>query len=250
MQAGSIFACLFSSIALYICVMIQHVFFDLDHTLWDFETNATQSLHDLYNQLQLQQQGVHSLPIFLEKYMHHNTIMWQKYHNGLITSSDLKWKRMAATLLEFKIGNETLAKQMAENFLSILPEKKGVIEYTFEILNYLQNKNYQLHLITNGFEVVQHRKLAASGLDKYFNHVITSEATGFIKPHKEIFDHALHVTNATVNNSIMIGDNIEADIIGAHNAGWKTIFANHINTTSPKEATYTIKHLKELENLL
>ncbi len=230
--------------------MLKNIFFDLDHTIWDFETNATQSIIDLHLQLNLEAKGVAPVQLFLEKYMYHNTIMWNKYHNGLITADDLKWKRMAATLLEFKIGDEKLAKQMAETFLTILPEKKVVFPYTFEILNYLQSKNYNLHIITNGFEKVQHRKLAASGLNKFFDQVITSEATGFVKPHKEIFDYALKVANATIENSIMIGDNIEADIIGAHKAGWKTIFANHINTAIPAEATFTITHLKELEAIL
>jgi putative hydrolase of the HAD superfamily len=230
--------------------MYKHIFFDLDHTIWDFETNATQSLRDLYIHLDLESIGISPLDKFLSQYMHHNVLMWDKYHKGLITSEDLKWKRMAATLLDFRIGDDGLAKQMSAKFLDILPEKKGVFEYTFEILDYLKSKNYELHLITNGFEKTQWRKLKSSGLDKYFTQVVTSEATGFVKPHKEIFDHALQVANATIEESIMIGDNIDADIIGAHTAGWKTIFVNHINTTAPTEATYTITHLKELENLL
>jgi putative hydrolase of the HAD superfamily len=230
--------------------MFQHIFFDLDHTIWDFETNATQSLKDLYTQLDLEAIGITPLEKFLTQYMHHNVVMWDRYHKGLITSEDLKWKRMAATLLDFRIGDDRLAKQMSAKFLEILPEKKAVFDYTFEILDYLKTKNYQLHLITNGFEVTQWRKLKSSGLDKYFTNVITSEATGFVKPHKEIFDHALKLANATLEESIMIGDNVDADIMGAHNAGWKTIFTNHTKAEVPKEATYTITHLKELESIL
>ncbi len=231
-------------------LMYTHLFFDLDHTIWDFEKNATQSLIDLYNFFALEKKGIAPIHLFLEKYMHHNTLMWEKYHKNQITAEELKWKRMAATLLEFKIADADLAKKMAVQFLEILPEKKAVFDYAFEILDYLKNKNYNLHLITNGFEVTQHRKLKASGLHKYFDKVITSEATGFVKPHKEIFDYALQIANATISNSIMIGDNIEADIKGAYNAGWHSIFANHINATTPKEATYSISHLKELESIL
>jgi putative hydrolase of the HAD superfamily len=230
--------------------MYKHIFFDLDHTLWDFETNAHQALKDLYIQLDLESIGVTPIEKFLTQYMHHNTIMWDRYHKGLIKSEELKWKRMAQTLLDFKIGDDALAKQMSAKFLEILPEKKGVFDYTFEILDYLQSKKYQLHLITNGFEDVQWRKLRSSGLDKYFTQVITSEATGFIKPNREIFDFALQAANATIAESIMIGDNIDADITGANNAGWKTIFANHINTKDTVDATYAITHLKELENIL
>lgn len=230
--------------------MYKHLFFDLDHTIWDFETNATEALKDLYQQLALQKMGIHSFDQFIATYLHHNTIVWNKYHNGEISAEELKWKRMHRTLVDFKIGNEKLAKDMALTFLDILPEKKGVFNYTFEILDYLQSKNYELHLITNGFEITQHRKLKASGLDKYFKEVITSEATGFIKPNKEIFDFALKMANANLKESIMLGDNIDADIIGAYNAGWNTIFVNHVDAAPPKEATFTINHLKELEHLL
>jgi putative hydrolase of the HAD superfamily len=229
--------------------MYKHIFFDLDHTIWDFETNAKESLKDLYYQMQLESKGVDSFENFIEKYLVHNTVMWEKYHRGEITAEELKWRRMHRTLVDFKIGNEDLAKEMAVQFLEILPEKKGVFEATYEVLDYLKSKNYQLHLITNGFEITQHRKLKSSGLDTYFTKVITSEATGFVKPNKEIYDHALLVTGATIHESIMIGDNVEADIKGAYNAGWQTVFANHINAEVPKEAHYTITHLKELEGI-
>jgi putative hydrolase of the HAD superfamily len=230
--------------------MLKHIFFDLDHTIWDFETNATDSLKDLYQLLNLQSKGIDSFDYFLKQYLHHNTLMWEKYHKGEITAQDLKWKRMHRTLVDFKIGDEKLAVQMSDAFLEILPEKKSVFPYTFEILDYLTNKNYSLHLITNGFEKTQHRKLSASGLDQYFELVITSETTGFVKPNKEIFDAALLAANTTVDKSIMLGDNVDADIKGAFDAGWKTIFVNHINAPIPDQATYTITHLKELENLL
>jgi putative hydrolase of the HAD superfamily len=230
--------------------MFEHVFFDLDHTIWDFETNAMESLKDLYRLLHLEKKGIGPEETFITRYLYHNELVWEQYHKGKISATELKWKRMHLTLVDFKIGDELLAKEMSETFLNILPEKKGVFPYTFEILTYLKNKNYRLHLITNGFEKTQERKLKSSGLDRYFTAVITSEATGFIKPHKEIFDHALKITGANTRNSIMIGDNIDADIIGAHNAGWVTVFTNHIRTKIPPEATYSIEHLKELESIL
>ena len=230
--------------------MIQHIFFDLDHTLWDFETNAHSALHDLYHQLHLARKGVTSFDLFIQKYLYHNELMWNKYHQGKISSDELKWKRMYVTLLEFKIGDEQLAKQMASTFLEILPEKKAVFVGAFETLDYLLAKKYKLHLITNGFEKTQHRKLASSGLAKYFTQVITSEATGFVKPNKEIFDYALQQANATTTNSIMIGDNIEADIKGAYNAGWQTVFANYVAAPIPQEASYTITALVQLQQIV
>ena len=135
-------------------------------------------------------------------------------------------------------------------FLEILPTKRNIFPHTIEILDYLKNKNYVLHLITNGFEKVQHGKLKNSKMDGYFNKVITSEQANSLKPNKEIFDYALQKANAKMEESIMIGDNIEADIKGAMNAGWDAIYVNHINV-EPKgvKPTFTIYNLVELEGI-
>jgi putative hydrolase of the HAD superfamily len=228
----------------------RHIFFDLDHTLWDFDSNARHSLADLHHQLALEEKGVTPFDTFFDRYIEHNNKLWDRYHKGFITSEDLKWKRMWRTLLDFKIGDEALARQMSEVFLEILPEKKGVFPYTFEILDYLTAKNYRLHLITNGFEKTQWRKLNSSGLAKYFDKVITSEGSGSVKPNKEIFDYALAQTGATLEESIMIGDNIVADIMGAITAGWDNVFVNHVQTDEFVPATHIITHLKELEGIL
>lgn len=144
---------------------------------------------------------------------------------------------MWRTLLDFKIGDEKLARQMGERFLDILPEKKGVFPHTFEILNYLRDKQYALHLITNGFEKTQWRKLNSSGLNIYFTEVITSEGSNSVKPQKEIFDFALQKAGARKEQSIMIGDNPDADIGGAVNAGWDSIFVNHTGAETPEGST-------------
>ena len=157
---------------------------------------------------------------------------------------------MWRTLLDFKIADEPLSKKMSSRFLEILPTKKEVFPYTIEILDYLTNKGYTLHLITNGFEKTQWSKLHHSGLQKYFNHVITSEASNSVKPQKEIFDYAMEKTKASISESIMIGDNLEADIAGALGIGMDCIFVNHTAITTEVKPTYTINHLKELEDIL
>ncbi len=230
--------------------MYKHIFFDLDHTLWDFETNAAQALQELYIHLDLEAKGITPYPLFQQQYLHHNALYWGQYHKQLITAQDLKWQRMAATLQDFRIHDTALAKQMSAKFLELLPIKKEIFPYTKEILNYLLSKQYTLHLITNGFEDTQWRKLKSSGLDTYFTHVITSESTGYIKPQREIYDHAITIAKATADESIMIGDNVDADIKGAANAGWHSIYVNYNNTTAPAEATYTVTQLKELEQIL
>ena len=227
----------------------KHLFFDLDHTLWDFDTNAKETLVEIYHFYHLEKKGVLSFENFYRHYLHHNEILWDRYHKGFITSEDLKWKRMWRTLLEFKIADESLSREISEKFLSILPTKQILFPYTIEILDYLKKKDYVLHLITNGFEKTQWSKLNNSGLGHYFTHVITSEASNSLKPKKEIFDYALNKAGATISESIMLGDNLDADIQGAINAGMDSVFVNHINASTHLNPTYTIKHLKELEEI-
>lgn len=228
----------------------RHLFFDLDHTLWDFDTNSKEALKDIYHDHQLDQRGIDQFNHFFERYSFHNHLLWERYAKGQIKQDELRWKRMYLAMLDFKLADEKLARTMGMAFLDILPNKNKLFPYTHEILTYLKEKGYSLHLITNGFEQVQQHKLNKSNIDNYFNEMITSEVSNSLKPNKEIFDYALNKTGATVKNSIMIGDNLEADIQGGINAGMDTIFVNHVNATAYIQPTYTIVHLKELESIL
>lgn len=228
----------------------RHLFFDLDHTLWDFDANAMETLADVYKELDLQAAGINDFDLFCKHYLHHNAILWDRYHHGYISSDDLKWKRMWRTLLEFKNGSEELARKMSGYFLDVLPTKQNLFPYTHEILRHLKEKEYKLHLITNGFEKTQWRKLDNSKLGQYFEEVITSETSNSVKPNKEIFEYALRITGAELTHSIMIGDNLDADIKGAINAGMDSIFVNHIKSDlKGLQPTYVIHHLKELEEI-
>jgi putative hydrolase of the HAD superfamily len=227
----------------------KHLFFDLDHTLWDFDANAKESLAELYAIFSLLERIKTPFEDFYPKYLFHNEILWDRYHKGLITADELKWKRMWRTMLDFKIADEPLARELSAKFLEILPTKKLLFPYTIEILDYLKEKQYVLHLITNGFEKTQWSKLNNSGLGGYFTHVITSETSNSLKPKKEIFEYAMEKANATLSDSIMIGDNLDADIQGAMNAGMDSVFVNHINIATELKPTYTITHLKELESI-
>jgi len=227
----------------------KHLFFDLDHTLWDFDANAHETLIEIYALFELEKKGVVPFADFNKLYKIHNEILWDRYHKGFVTGEELKWKRMWRTLLEFKIGDEALAKAMSEKFLEILPTKKLLFPYTIEVLDYLREKKYDLHLITNGFEKTQWSKLNNSGLYTYFTHVVTSEASNSIKPKKEIFDYAMNKAGAELHQSIMLGDNLDADIQGAMNAGMDNIFVNHVNVTTLLKPTYTVKSLNELKSI-
>ena len=228
----------------------RHLFFDLDHTLWDFDANAMETLADVYKELDLRSAGVDDFDLFCKHYLHHNAILWDRYHHGYISGEDLKWKRMWRTLLEFKNGSEELARKMSGYFMEVLPTKQNLFPYTHEILCHLKEKEYKLHLITNGFEKTQWRKLDNSKLGHYFEEVITSEGSNSVKPNKEIFEYALRITGAELTHSIMIGDNLDADIKGAINAGMDSIFVNHIKgDLKGIQPTYVIHHLQELEEI-
>lgn len=228
----------------------KDLFFDLDHTLWDFETNSKECIQELYNRYELAGLGIIDFDGFYDTYSAHNHRLWDRYSKGFIKQEELRWKRVYLSLLDFKVANEKLSKEISEAYLEILPNKTNLFPYTIEVLNYLKNKDYRMHLITNGFESVQFKKINNSGLSDYFIEVITSEASNSLKPHKDIFEYALKNAKARVSESIMIGDNESADIQGGINIGMDTIFVNHIQAVPTVPATYTITHLKELEAIL
>jgi putative hydrolase of the HAD superfamily len=227
----------------------KDLFFDLDHTIWDFELNSKETLWDLHLKYELEAKGINNFDEFYSIYSVHNHRLWDRYSKGFIKQEELRWKRIYLSLLDYKIADEALSKEMSVDYLTILPDKKNLFPYTIEILEYLKNKDYTMHLITNGFESVQFKKIKNSNLADYFTEVITSEASNSLKPNKEIFEYALKVSNANVETSIMIGDNEDADIQGAINAGMDSIFVNHLQIQPTVPATHTITHLKELENI-
>jgi putative hydrolase of the HAD superfamily len=152
--------------------------------------------------------------------------------------------------LEFKCGDEKLSRQLSTEYLEILPGKNRLFPHTLEILEYLKKKEYKLHLITNGFEKVQWRKLNNSNIGQYFSSVITSELACCLKPNKQIFDFAIGKAGCCYNESLMLGDNLDADIRGAMGAGMDTVFVNHSREETELKPTYIIYHLKELEDIL
>jgi len=227
----------------------QHLFFDLDHTLWDFEANARETLLELHESLQLAIRGIDDFDLFHKNYLAHNEKLWDRYRNGLIKQDELRLKRMSLSLLDFKIADATLSMEMSSRFLDLLPTRTILFPYTKEILLYLKERGYDLHLITNGFEKTQHSKLYHSGLSVFFQEIITSETSNSLKPNKEIFEFAFRKTGALPTNSIMIGDSIEVDIQGAINAGIDQVFVNYQQAATEIKPTYTVNSLKELEEI-
>ncbi|MBX2889117.1 MAG: YjjG family noncanonical pyrimidine nucleotidase [Ferruginibacter sp.] len=228
----------------------KHLFFDLDHTLWDFNKNAASSLSHLFIQFNLDSVLGVSFDAFFQQYSIHNNLLWARYQNGYISAQELKWKRMWRTLLDFKIADEVLAHKLSDEYLALLPTRTLLFPNTIEVLEYLKQKKYQIHLITNGFENTQRTKINSSGLAPYLSHVITSERSNSLKPKIEIFEFAFKMAGTNAGESIMIGDNLDADIAGAQNAGMDSIYVNHEGGESSDLPTYTIHHLKQLEEIL
>ena len=227
----------------------RHLFFDLDHTLWDFEANARATLEVLYSNLELAARGVNDFELFYRNYLAHNDKLWERYRKGYIKQDELRVKRMWLSLLDFKIADDELSRKMSVQFLDLLPTRTILFPGTKEILAYLAGKGYTLHLITNGFEKTQHNKLMYSGLKSFFQEVITSEGSGSLKPNKGIFEFALQKCGALASESIMIGDSIEVDIVGAMSAGIDQVYVNHLDIAPEIKPTYTVNSLKELEDI-
>lgn len=225
------------------------IFFDLDRTLWDFETNSHETISELSEKHKLLEKGVESVSHFITEYLQINEQLWDDYRKGLIDKNTLRYDRFYRTLLKFNIDDKPLSQAIGNDYVDISPLKTGLFPHTKEVLGYLNNK-YKLHIITNGFEEVQHVKIKNCGIEKYFDQVITSERAGYKKPDVRIFEYSLETVNANAESSLMIGDSLEADIIGARNAGMHQVFFNPQKETHSEKITYEINSLNELLNFL
>lgn len=228
----------------------KQIFFDLDHTLWDFEMNSRECLQDMFGEFSLQQRGIPDFGAFHQSYAGHNQRMWERFRKGYITREELRWKRLFHTLLDFRIGDQRLVRDLSVRYLELLPTKTHLFPDTVEVLDYLKAKGYPLHLITNGFEETQHLKLRHSGIGGYFTCIVTSESAGCLKPQREIFEHALNRSRCAANEAIMIGDTLEVDIEGARNAGIDQVYFNPAKPPKGIRPTYTIQRLSALRDIL
>lgn len=217
--------------------------------MWDFEKSAEQAFEEIYNNQKLFKKGIPSVKEFHDKYTIHNNRLWDQYRKGEIKKEILKGLRFNLTLNDFGIKDEELAEKIGNDYVHISPLKVNLFPYSIEILEYL-HPNYKLHIITNGFSEVQYTKLKSSGMNKYFTEVITSEEAGVKKPNSEIFNFAFQKTGAIPQESIMIGDDYEVDIIGAQNVGMNQIFFDPFKETGKNGSTYYINSLKEIKGIL
>jgi len=223
----------------------KHLFFDLDHTLWDFDKNSALTFDKIFKDHHIEV----NLQDFLDVYAPINLQYWELYREEKIDKASLRFGRLddAFTALSYPVAKE-LIDTLSEDYITYLSTFNHLIEGTLEILDHL-NSNYHLHIITNGFKVVQHGKLKKSGINSYFNTVTNSEMVGVKKPNRKMFDYALSEAQANVTDSLMIGDNLEADVLGALNMGMDAVCFNYHKVEVPKDIP-AINRLVELKQYL
>jgi putative hydrolase of the HAD superfamily len=224
---------------------IKHVFFDLDHTLWDFDKNSGLTFQKIFQ--------IHDLKVslndFLETYEVINFKYWKLYREEKVSKSELRYGRLRDAFDSIKISvSDSLIHDLSEDYINHLTSFNHVFEGADTILKYL-SKKYDLHIITNGFEEVQEKKMNSSNLRHYFKTVTNSEMVGVKKPNPKIFNFALDLANAKPEESIMIGDSLEADIEGAINVGMRAIFFDSSNKIS-NTAHSRITQLLQLQSFL
>ncbi len=227
----------------------RHLFFDLDHTLWDFERNTAEAIGDLYEIFDLSKYKFFNCSDLIHTYHEVNDTLWKEFSLGNIDMEELRRKRFPAVLKKLGMKSKDIPEEIGMKYLEISPRKHYLMPHTSEVLLYLKDK-YHLHVITNGFDDVQHIKLQSAGIDHFFDQVITSDKAGYRKPDKGIFEYALDVCQATRQEAVMIGDNPETDMQGAINAAIDQIYFNPKNIKREFPVTYEIGSLKELMKIL
>jgi putative hydrolase of the HAD superfamily len=227
----------------------KHIFFDLDHTLWDFERNAEETKRELFVVLKLKEKGIASYEAFREKYVGINLALWALYREDKISKDELNFRRFYDTLCMLGTDDRLLGEAMAKGFIDGISSRTYLFPHAKELLEYLYPK-YLLHIITNGFEEVQFAKLKNSGMNRYFTSVITSEEARSKKPDPEIFQYALNKTKASVKDCIMVGDDLEVDIAGARQMGIDQLYVNHDRKIHNENVTLEVFSLEEIIGLL
>ena len=227
----------------------KHIFFDLDRTLWDFDAAAEVAFERIYDKYDLKSLGIPSAHEFHEVYHPLNERLWELYREDKITKADLIRTRFLKPLEHYGIHDIELADHLSEDYVYWSPRIVRLVPGTMELLDYLKPK-YHLHLITNGFQEVQHTKLSGSGLEPYFETLTVSEEVGVKKPNPEIFFYALRKAQATAEVSLVIGDEMAVDIDGARAAGIDQAFFNPSGIEVEGERTFEVKRLVELIGIL
>lgn len=227
----------------------RHLFFDLDRTIWDFDASTMDSFSRMYRKYELDGKGVPSVEDFKRCYDVHNDRLWDLYRKGKILKEVLSVKRFDMTLSDFGITNHMIAEGMSEDHVKLDPDTPFLMPFAIESLEYLSSR-YRLHMLSNGFREVQEQKYRIARLDRFFDTVTTSEEAGIKKPEPGIFTFALDRACCQAKDALMIGDDLEVDVLGAQRIGMDQVFYNKDGIEHDASITYEIVSLKELMEIL
>ncbi|MCE6988842.1 YjjG family noncanonical pyrimidine nucleotidase [Dyadobacter sp. CY323] len=228
----------------------KHIFFDLDHTLWDFEKNSSESLTEIFHQLTLNLYGIASLEAFINSFLRINTELWDAFDRGKVHHTYIRENRFKMVFDELGVMCPDNHTEIGELYLRALPDKKHLLEGALDLLTYTHSAGYRLHIITNGFNEIQAKKIASSEIGHFFENVVTFETASAKKPDPRIFEYALEIAGASPEECIMVGDNWIADILGAKKVGIDTAYLNPAGLKFDESPTYDINRLEELMLIL
>ena len=230
---------------------IVTVFVDIDDTLWWFTENSKLALRHTFDAFDIS--SVCTYERFKEVYLKKNLELWNLYHHGLIDKDFLVNERFRFTLKEcgYKGDVEKMCHLLDEEYLRFLALQSTTIPGARQLLEYLVAKGYDVNTLSNGFQGTQQQKLISGGLSDLIHRNVLSDDCGITKPQRGIFDYALEQCGAEAATTVMIGDNPDADIKGAHDAGWRTIYFN-IRSLEPIEGTAdaVVTSLDEIQQIL
>lgn len=229
---------------------IQHIFFDLDNTLWDHRKNAYLTIKDLFDKEEITLKYNINFEEFHSVYHEINERLWEQIRDGEIDKEYLRKHRFYDTFNHFGIDDLERSMYFEEHFLDKILNYNHLVEGAAYILDYLKAKGYTLHIVSNGFQEVTERKCILSKIDHYFNTITSADSVGKRKPNPEIFDYSLGITKAKKEESILIGDDWIADVVGAQNFGMDVIFFDVLNENPQQENLKVIKHLLQIKEYL
>ena len=229
---------------------IRHIFFDLDNTLWDHRKNAYLTLKTIFEREKIKEKYHLNFEDFHKEYFTINEHLWAQIRDGKIDKPYLRKHRFYDSFLFFGIDNMELSQYFESHFLDEILAYNHLVEGCLEVLDYLKTKNYRLHILSNGFHEVTHRKVNESGISQYFDTVTSADEINIRKPQPEIFQWTIDKVEAKIEESIMIGDDWIADIEGGLSFGMEVVFFDVFNDDLYQEKVRTIKKLTDLKEIL
>lgn len=229
------------------------LFIDFDDTLCDTHGSADLALHDVFSEYELER-WFPEQEVFYTHYWESNIDLWRRYGKGEISRDYLIVERFRYPLskgMPQQEVTEQYCREMNDRFLELCVEKIYPLEGASELVDYLRQRGYRLHLCSNGFHEVQYRKLRNCGWEGSFDTVILSEDAGVNKPSRGYFDYAFKVSQGIPETTLMIGDGWDSDMRGALDYGLDTLYFNRFpDYPAPEPVKYEVHRLEDITRIL